>query len=91
MIAAETLVVKTNRVGNFGAYQVIINCKVKPFDDPRVRHAINLALDKQGVIQAFSTQEQIDLSRWAPHGGEFATPRDQIASKIATAAGITPE
>ncbi|MDQ2786804.1 MAG: ABC transporter substrate-binding protein [Chloroflexota bacterium] len=72
--------IKTNRVGNFGAYQVIINAKVKPFDDPRVRRAINLALNKQGLIQAFITQEQIDLSRWAPHGGEFATPREVIAT-----------
>jgi peptide/nickel transport system substrate-binding protein len=72
--------IKTNRVGNFSAYQVIINAKVKPFDDPRVRRAINLALNKQGIITAFQTQEQIDLSRWAPHGGEFATPRDVIAT-----------
>lgn len=72
--------IKTNRVGNFGAYQVIINAKVKPFDDPRVRHAINLALNKQGLIQAYITQEQIDLSRWVPHGGVYATPRDVIAT-----------
>jgi len=72
-------VTKTNRVGNFGAYQVIINTKVKPFDDPRVRQAINLALNKQGIIEAFKTQEQIDLSRWVPHGGSFATPREEIA------------
>jgi len=71
---------KTNRVGSFGAYEVIINTKQKPFDDPRVRRAINLALNKQGLIEAFSTQEQIDLSRWVPHGGEFATPRDKIAT-----------
>jgi len=73
-------VTKTNRVGNFGAYQVIINTKQKPFDDPRVRRAINLALNKQGLIEAFKTQEQIDLSRWVPHGGEFATPREMIAT-----------
>ncbi|HEY8596813.1 MAG TPA: ABC transporter substrate-binding protein, partial [Thermomicrobiales bacterium] len=72
-------VTKTNRVGSFGAYQVIINTKVKPFDDPRVRRAINLALNKQGIIEAFKTQEQIDLSRWVPHGGAFATPREEIA------------
>jgi peptide/nickel transport system substrate-binding protein len=71
---------KTNRLGNFGAYQVIINTKQKPFDDPRVRRAINLALNKQGLIEAFKTQEQIDVSRWVPHGGEFATPREMIAT-----------
>ena len=78
--ARRTDAIKTNRVGNFGAYQVIINAKVKPFDDARVRRAINLVLNKQGLIQAYSTQEQIDLSRWVPHGGVFATPRDIIAT-----------
>ena len=78
--AAKPDQIKTNRVGNFGAYQVLINCKVKPFDDPRVRRAINLALNKQGLIQAYITQEQIDLSRWVPHGGIYATPRDVIAT-----------
>ena len=68
----------TNRVGSFGAYQVIINTKQKPFDDPRVRRALHLALNRQGLIEAFKTQEQIDISRWVPHGGEFATPREQI-------------
>jgi len=78
--AKRTDTIKTNRVGNFGAYQVLINTKVKPFDDARVRRAINLVLNKQGLIQAYSTQEQIDLSRWVPHGGVFATPRDTIAT-----------
>jgi peptide/nickel transport system substrate-binding protein len=78
--AKRTDQIKTNRVGNFACYAVLINCKVKPFDDPRVRRAINLALNKQGLIQAFSTQEQIDLSRWVPHGDVYATPRDTIAT-----------
>jgi len=85
--AKKTDAIKTNRVTSFSAYQVIINTKQKPFDDPRVRHAINLALNKQGLIQAYITQEQIDLTRWVPHGGEFATPRD----KIATLPGYRPD
>jgi len=72
--------IRTNRVTSFGAYQVIFNTRQKPFDDPRVRRAAHLALNRQGLIQAFITQEQIDLSRWVPHGGEFATPRDKIAT-----------
>jgi len=72
--------IKTNRIANFGAYQVYINTKVKPFDDPRVRRAMNLALNKQGLITAYGTQEQIEVTRWVPHGGEFATPPDKIAT-----------
>ncbi|MDQ6673083.1 MAG: ABC transporter substrate-binding protein, partial [Chloroflexota bacterium] len=78
--AKRTDAIRTNRVTTFGAYQVIVNTHVKPFDDPRVRRAVHLALNRQGLIQAFSTQEQIDLSRWVPHGGEFATPRTVIST-----------
>jgi ABC-type transport system substrate-binding protein len=70
--------IRTNRVTTFGAYQVIINTRKKPFDDPRVRRAIHLALNRQGLVEAFKTQEQIDLSRWVPHGGAYATPRAMI-------------
>jgi ABC-type transport system substrate-binding protein len=45
-----------------------------------VRRAVHLALNRPGLIEAFRTQEQIDLSRWVPHGGEFATPRATIAT-----------
>jgi len=78
--AKRTDAMRTNRVTTFGAYQVIINARQKPFDDPRVRRAVHLALNRQGLIEAFKTQEQIDLSRWVPHGGQFATPRDTIAT-----------
>jgi peptide/nickel transport system substrate-binding protein len=76
--AKRTDSITTNRVVTFGAYQVIMNVRQKPFDDPRVRRAVHLALNRQGLIQAFATQEQIDLSRWVPHGGTFATPQDKI-------------
>ena len=78
--AKRTDTMRTNRVTTFGAYQVIINTRQKPFDDPRVRRAVHLALNRQGLIQAFITQEQIDLSRWVPHGGQFATTRETIAT-----------
>ena len=78
--AKRTDAMRTNRVTTFGAYEVIINTRQKPFDDPRVRRAVHLALNRPGLIEAFKTQEQIDLSRWVPHGGEFATPRATIAT-----------
>ncbi len=85
--ASKSDTIKTNRVTDFGAYQVIINTKQKPFDDPRVRRAVHLALNRQGLIEAFKTQEQIDLSRWVPHGGQFATPQ----SVIETLPGYRPD
>jgi peptide/nickel transport system substrate-binding protein len=72
--------VAVNKLANFGAYAIIFNTKQKPFDDPRVRRAIHLAVSRQDVIQAFITQEWVNLTRWVPYGDEFATPPDTIAT-----------
>lgn len=72
--------VAVNKLPNFGAYVVIFNTKQKPFDDPRVRRAIHLAINRPDLIKAFITQEWIDLTRWVPHGDEFATPPEKIAT-----------
>ncbi|MDQ6602883.1 MAG: ABC transporter substrate-binding protein [Chloroflexota bacterium] len=71
--------IKGTLVAQFGCYQVVINTRKKPFDDPRVRRACFLALNRQGLFQAFATQEQIRLTRWVPYGSEFATPPEEIA------------
>jgi ABC-type transport system substrate-binding protein len=67
-----------NRLPNFGAYWVIFNNQKPPFDDPRVRRAVHLAVSKQDLIKAFATQEQINLTRWVPQGDPYATPREEI-------------
>jgi len=41
-------------VGPAGAYHVMFNAEKKPFDDPRVRKAINLAVNRQEIIEIFS-------------------------------------
>jgi peptide/nickel transport system substrate-binding protein len=72
-------IVQVNTLANFGAYAVLFNARKKPFDDPRVRRAIHLAVSRQDLIKAFQTQEWINLTRWIPYGDKFATPPDQIA------------
>ena len=37
-----------------GAYHVMMNTEQKPFDDPRVRRAIILAINRQEIIEIFS-------------------------------------
>jgi len=64
--------------GEFNAYQVIINNERKPFKDPRVRRAINLAVSRQNLIKAFASQEPIALTRWMSHASEFAIPRAEL-------------
>src|SRR5215472_8234697 len=64
--------------GEFNSYQVHLNNARKPFNDPRVRRAINLAVSRQNLIKAFGTQEPIVLTRWMTHASEFATPRAEL-------------
>ncbi len=70
-----------NKLPGFGAYWVVFNNKAAPFDDPRVRHAVHLAVSKQDLIKAFSTQEQINLTSWVPHGDPYATPQEQLLER----------
>lgn len=68
------------KLPNFGAYVVYFNNKKKPFDDPRVRRAIRLAVSRTDLIKAFQTQEAIaDFTRWVPHGDKYALPPAEIA------------
>jgi len=71
--------VAVNKLPNFGAYWALFNVKQKPFDDPRVRRAIQLGVSRQNLIKAFGTQEQINLTRWIPYGDPFATTPEEIA------------
>src|SRR5207245_9461629 len=91
--------------GEFNSYQVHINNERKPFNDPRVRRAINLAVSRQNLIKAFGTQEPIMLTRWMTHASEFATSLKELealpgyradksadiaeAKKLMAAAGLT--
>ena len=67
-----------NMLPGFGAYWVIFNNNKPPFDNPLVRRAIHLAVSKQDLSKAFATQEQINLTRWVPHGDQHATPREEL-------------
>lgn len=72
-------IVQVNKLANFGAYWVLFNNKREPFNDPRVRRAIHLAVSRQNLIAAFGTQEQMNLTRWIPYGDPYATPPEEIA------------
>ncbi len=68
------------KLANFGAYWVFFNTDKEPLNDPRVRRAIFLGISRQNMIRAFSSQEQINLTRWVPQGDAYATPPDEIAT-----------
>jgi peptide/nickel transport system substrate-binding protein len=72
-------IVQVNQLANFGAYWMLFNAQSEPFNNPLVRRAVNLAVSRQNLIQAFGTQEVINLTRWIPYGDPFATPPEEIA------------
>ena len=72
--------VQANQLANFGAYWVFINNREAPFDDPRVRKAIHLAVSKQNLAAAFGTQELINITRWVPQGDPYATTPEELST-----------
>jgi peptide/nickel transport system substrate-binding protein len=72
--------VQANQLANFGAYWVFINNREAPFNDPRVRKAIHLAVSKQNLAAAFGTQELINITRWVPQGDPYATTPEELAT-----------
>ncbi|MEM7536141.1 MAG: ABC transporter substrate-binding protein [Chloroflexota bacterium] len=69
-----------NKLANFGAYWVFFNTNKETLSDPRVRRAILLGVSRQNLIKAFSSQEQINLTRWVPQGDPYATSPEAIAT-----------
>jgi len=61
-------------IPNFGAYWVHYNVKKGPLSNKLVRRAILLGVNQHNLINAFSTQERINLTRWTPYGDPYATP-----------------
>lgn len=65
-----------------GGYQGIttfINNSRKPFDDPRVRRAMHLALNRQNIVKAFESQQPVDISRWVSVAAAgWAMPTEEV-------------
>jgi oligopeptide transport system substrate-binding protein len=52
----------------FGTYYYIFNCTQKPFDDPRVRKAFALAIDKKKIVDDVTKMHQPPLNVLVPPG-----------------------
>lgn len=75
------------RLNCLNSHTLMINNTREPFDDPRVRKAIHLAVSRQNMIIALSTQEPVFVSRWMPNGSVYATPEEELL----TLPGYRPE
>lgn len=70
-------IVDVNQFPSLGAYVVYINNAKKPLDDPRVRRAIHLAINRPNLFTAFQTQEPLNLTRYMSHASPYAlSPED---------------
>jgi peptide/nickel transport system substrate-binding protein len=55
-----------------------INNEHKPFNDPRVRRAIFLAVSRQNIHKAYQDQEPIQQGRWMAASSPFSPPMEDI-------------
>jgi ABC-type transport system substrate-binding protein len=68
-------------------YQSVIqatwmNNKKKPFDDPRVRRAFHLALDKPVLVDVVKDVAPMMVGGFIYPFSEFATPTDQLSKRL---------
>src|SRR6202012_2907573 len=59
-----------------------LNAKRKPFDDPRVRRAMHLLLDKQVLVDVAKDVSPLMTGGFIYPFSEFATPKDQLAKRL---------
>jgi len=62
---------------NFGALEVKWNNEKAPFDDPRVRRAVHLAINRHQAVDVYREEVNI-VSRWMSKAGEGATPDEEL-------------
>ena len=62
--------------GYLGAYFIRFNTTRKPFDDPRVRRAIAMAIDRQGIVTRVTRMGEPPTSHLVPSGvGGYQPPK----------------
>jgi peptide/nickel transport system substrate-binding protein len=64
-------------LANFGALEVKWNNEKAPFDDPRIKRAVHLAINRHDAIDVYR-EETNNLSRWMSPAGEGATPDAEL-------------
>ncbi|WAM34531.1 peptide ABC transporter substrate-binding protein [Caldicellulosiruptor morganii] len=50
-----------------GTYYYLVNCKMKPFNDPRVRRALSLAIDRKYIVDKIGKLNQKPATGFVPY------------------------
>jgi oligopeptide transport system substrate-binding protein len=74
-----------------GAYFVRFNVTRKPFDDPRVRQALALAVDKKRIVEKITKGGEQIASHLVPNGTANYTPPEGLGYDPALAAKLLAE
>jgi oligopeptide transport system substrate-binding protein len=74
-----------------GTYFVRINTTRKPFDDPRVRRALALAVDKKRIVEKITKGGETITSDLVPFGTQNYTPPEGLGYNIELARKLLAE
>jgi peptide/nickel transport system substrate-binding protein len=61
---------------------VWVNTAKKPFDDPRVRRAMHLALDKPALVEVIKDVAPMMVGGFIYPFSDFATPKDKLVERL---------
>jgi peptide/nickel transport system substrate-binding protein len=76
--AAKTPGMATTAFNQSVVHAICINNKRKPFDDPRVRRALHLALDRPALIEVVKDISPMRVGGFIYPFSDFATPEDAL-------------
>jgi peptide/nickel transport system substrate-binding protein len=79
-LAAEPRI-KFERYDGLSANQYEFNLRKKPWSDPRVRTAVDLALNRDALVNVYEPQRLLTIGGYAPPSVSWAIPRDNIVQQ----------